>query len=337
MRKTLFKNRFKIIIFFVLFLPVMFVSLYRVDYTIVSPGFNDEVQEFVELEDPFPAEGSFHTTSVVVMNEATLIQYFIAGLNKTMTIRETPSYVQNSDPSDVRVMGRLQKDEAIQNALVVGAINSGYSINYDTDYTIYLVYNFLEEDTIEIGDKIITIDGRTDHQAALSDVVCGETAEFTVLREEEELTFEIEKKEDYDCKFGLIASDFNTITSSDLTYEIYETNTGGSSGGLLQSLYIFNQLTEFDYTLGLRIAGTGTIGIDGLVGSIGGIEQKIITSHLNGMDIFFVPYLSDSENDNYIRAKAQLDLLDSDMILVGVSTFDEAIEFLENYEVDNNE
>ena len=181
------------------------------------------------------------------------------------------------------------------------------------------------------------INGNEDFSQALSDVVCGETAVFTVTREEETLEFSILKKADYDCRFGFIASDFNSIIDSDLTYTIYDSNTGGSSGGLIQALFIFNQLTEFDYTLGLKIAGTGTIDIDGSVGSIGGIEQKIITSHLNGMDIFFVPHLSDRESDNYIRAKAQLDLLNSDMILVPVASFEEAIDYLENYEVTANE
>ncbi len=334
MKQTFKNHSITIIIFFAFFIPLMYVSLSRVEYTIVSPGFNDKVESFVELNDPYPSEGAFHTTSVMVMDRATILQYYIAEFDVTMSTRETPSYVKETDPSDVRIMSRLQKDEAIQNALVVGAINSGYNITYETDFTVYLIYNYMEEDTLEVGDKIQSVNGSTDFTTAFDDVVCGETAEFIIHRDDEELTFQIEKKEDYDCRFGLVAKDFNTITDANLEYEIYDTNTGGSSGGLIQALFIYNQLMEFDYTLGLQIAGTGTIDIEGNVGSIGGIEQKIITSHVNGMDIFFVPHLSDSEYDNYIRAKAQLELLNSDMILVPVATFQEAIEFLENYEVE---
>ena len=40
------------------------------------------------------------------------------------------------------------------------------------------------------------------------------------------------------------------------------------------------KLTDFDYTRGLKICGTGTININGIVGEIGGIKQKIHTAHI---------------------------------------------------------
>ena len=50
----------------------------------------------------------------------------------------------------------------------------------------------------------------------------------------------------------------------------------GPSGGLITTLEIYNQLTEKDLTGGYQIAGTGTIELDGTIGTIGGVEHKLL-------------------------------------------------------------
>lgn len=95
----------------------------------------------------------------------------------------------------------------------------------------------------------------------------------------------------------------------------------------MQSLFIYNQLTSFDHTLGLKIGGTGTIKVDGTVGAIGGIDQKIYTSAMNNVDIFFAP-LAGNNYDNALKA---FEHTNSDMIIVGVDTFDDAVNYLQNY------
>ena len=90
----------------------------------------------------------------------------------------------------------------------------------------------------------------------------------------------------------------------------------------MQALAIYNQLTEFDYTRGLKICGTGTININGTVGEIGGIKQKIYTADICNVDIFLCP------EANYDEAKEAYDKLNTKMKLVKVSNFDEAIGYL---------
>ena len=100
----------------------------------------------------------------------------------------------------------------------------------------------------------------------------------------------------------------------------------------MQALFVYNELIETDLAQGLKVAGTGTISLDGSVGYIGGIEQKIITASINNIDIFFVPHLSDSHNDNYIEALKVYNTLETDMILVGITSFQDAVDYLLNYE-----
>jgi PDZ domain-containing protein len=228
-------------------------------------------------------------------------------------------------------MGYQQKDDSLANALVNAFELAEIEIDYTVEDLVYLIYNYMTPDTLEIGDVVVSVNGG-DIYTETSNTQCGEDAVFDIIRDGVEMSFTLTKNYFRDdlCGFGVYINPFTTIHSSALSYEVNRNHTSGSSGGLLQSLYIFNLVTPNDMTGGNKIAGTGTIDAYGNVGRIGGIDQKIITSALNGIDIFFVPYLSDSETDNYIEAQAVLATLQTDMILVPVQTLDDAITYLES-------
>ncbi len=137
--------------------------------------------------------------------------------------------------------------------------------------------------------------------------------------------------DDGTCSFGMYLGYFTELLDTEVDYEIIDTDTSGPSGGLMQALYVYFNLVESDLETGLKIAGTGTIDVFGDVGYIGGIRQKVITASLNNIDIFFVPHLNDDDNDDYIEALEVYNTLDTDMVLVGVSNFAEALEYLNNY------
>jgi PDZ domain-containing protein len=64
---------------------------------------------------------------------------------------------------------------------------------------------------------------------------------------------------------------------------------GGNSAGLALTLAILDLLTPGELTGGLQVAGTGTIDLEGQVGPIGGIRQKVIAARRAGMDVLLVP------------------------------------------------
>jgi PDZ domain-containing protein len=71
--------------------------------------------------------------------------------------------------------------------------------------------------------------------------------------------------------------------------EISLEKVGGPSAGLMFSLGIIDTVTPGDLTGGKHIAGTGTISPDGLVGPIGGIEQKLQGARAGGATLFLAP------------------------------------------------
>ena len=66
-------------------------------------------------------------------------------------------------------------------------------------------------------------------------------------------------------------------------------NIGGPSAGLIFALSIYDTLTAGSLTGGQDIAGTGELDSEGVVGPIGGIQQKIAGAREAGAELFLVP------------------------------------------------
>jgi PDZ domain-containing protein len=64
---------------------------------------------------------------------------------------------------------------------------------------------------------------------------------------------------------------------------------GGPSAGLAFVLEVLDVLTEGDLTGGQRVAATGTIGLDGSVGRVGGVVQKTAAAKREGVGLLLVP------------------------------------------------
>ena len=94
---------------------------------------------------------------------------------------------------------------------------------------------------------------------------------------------------------------------------------GGPSGGLAMALSIYDRLTAGSLSGKHRVAVTGTISLRGHVGEIGGIGQKARAAVDAHADTFLVPSSQAGE------AKAAVG---SDLRIIGVSTFTEALRVL---------
>ncbi|MGH3414665.1 MAG: YlbL family protein [Marmoricola sp.] len=66
-------------------------------------------------------------------------------------------------------------------------------------------------------------------------------------------------------------------------------NIGGPSAGMMFAIAVYDQLTPGSLTDGRTIAGTGEIDARGVVGEIGGIQQKIVGAQRDGAELFLVP------------------------------------------------
>lgn len=111
------------------------------------------------------------------------------------------------------------------------------------------------------------------------------------------------------------------LTEPPFPLEIEAGDVGGPSAGMMHTLAIIDTLTEGELTKGRVIAGTGTIMIDGTVGNIGGIRQKVVGAEAAGATHILVPA------GNY---EAALTAEYESIEIVPIETIDDAIDFLEN-------
>ncbi len=94
--------------------------------------------------------------------------------------------------------------------------------------------------------------------------------------------------------------------------------TGGPSAGLMFTLTVYNALSSADLTGGWKIAGTGTINLDGSVGPIGGVKQKVVAAQAVGASYFLCPA------DNFADAVS----VARGIKVVKIATVDQAVAFL---------
>jgi PDZ domain-containing protein len=82
-----------------------------------------------------------------------------------------------------------------------------------------------------------------------------------------------------------VVTGFTTPIKVDISLK----DIGGPSAGLMFALGIIDKLGPESLTGGKHIAGTGTIEVDGAVGPIGGIAEKLIGARDVGATVFLVP------------------------------------------------
>jgi Lon-like protease len=101
-------------------------------------------------------------------------------------------------------------------------------------------------------------------------------------------------------------------------------NIGGPSAGLMIALTVFDKVDPVDLAHGRRIAGTGTIALEGgQVGPIGGIQQKVLAATRQGVDVFLAPAEQLAEASKGLPPGSR-------MKLIGVDTFTQAVNALKH-------
>ncbi|MBW3070319.1 peptidase S16 [Actinomyces sp. 594] len=92
-----------------------------------------------------------------------------------------------------------------------------------------------------------------------------------------------------DSEGSLLGLSLSARADSDVDASFGLSDVGGPSAGTIFALGIIDEITPGDLTGGKDIAGTGTISIDGTVGAIGGIRQKMAGARKDGSDYFLAP------------------------------------------------
>jgi len=326
---------------------LLFTLIYRLEFEIQAPGGISDVESLIEVDyEVDDIKGSFSSTYIISFNRPTIFQFVISDFSVYNEVNIIPEYYRHYTDTETRQISFLQKMTSVDAAVMVAyqhasAVNADVQIQSESFYDVVLVAGKAEDlsnyDAIGLGDEFISMVGNddqiiTDYGSLSQYMDTGQTYAFTFENSDGQYQVDLSREDITDNRLILRAY---TLVDADSIYPQYresDSNIGGPSGGLLQTLSIYNMLVKEDLTKGYKIAGTGTIRYDGSVGYVGGIKQKIATAYVNKVDFFFIPDIDERySSHNYIEALAACEEfgIDPEGWLIPVSTVDEAIAFLE--------
>lgn len=336
-------NRRHIITLLIILVIVFFLSYYKLDYYIYQPGDIRALDGVVEVEDGSSSEGEMNLVTVRG-GQATPIYYLWAKIRPYHDIYDLEDVRPEGISQDEYMEAQLHFMESSQEAATVVAFQAAgeeITIGYDGVYVGLVMENMPAFGVLEVGDQIIEVEGvpvsSGDEVVELtSDKSIGDELQLTVLREEEEVEVSIElaplgeTPERPGMGISLV-TDRSVSHDREVTYD--SGRIGGPSAGLIFALEVYDQLTEEDVTKGYQIVATGEIDYDGSVYPIGGIDKKVVAADEAGADLFFAPNEDGREGSNYEVAKETAEDIESDMEVVPVDEFQDALEYLEGLPV----
>jgi Lon-like protease len=220
----------------------------------------------------------------------------------------------------------LEMTSSQSSAQAAGLTEAGYDVE-ETVEIISVTPNGPAAGKLESGDRLLQVDGEpvaTSNAAvkAIQDRDPGDPVTLTVQRDGDTRTVEVttEPSPD-DDSVPLVGIEVGVVPDFPftITYNV-DPAIGGPSAGAMFALAIYDKLTPGELTDGQVIAGTGEIDADGNVGSIGGIQQKILAAEGIGADLFLVP------KDNCAEA---VDADVDDVRLVEMGTLHQAVTSLD--------
>lgn len=319
-----------------------FLSAYKLPFYIYKPGDAGALNPIVEIEEGFKSTGDMHMVTVRG-GQATPIQYAVAKVLPHHEIRPIKEIRPEGVTEEQYFHVQLQMMEGSQEKAIVVAYTAAdekIDIKYNGVYVVTTIKGMPADELLKSGDRIVGMDGKTVEKS--EDLIkyvkgkqAGDTIKLDIVRGDKHLTIDVklEAFEELKDKVGIgiqLVTDRNVEVDPKVTF--LSGNIGGPSAGLMFSLEIYDQLTKKDLTSGYQIAGTGEIDYEGNVKRIGGIDKKIIAADDEGCKIFLAPNENGAEGSNYEVAKKTAEEIGSDMKVVPVDTFEEALHYLQELE-----
>ncbi len=277
----------------------------------------------------FEPEGEILLTTVAIDDSVTVIEWIESSFEPSIELRTRESVYGTRSNSEQRERNRqlmeLSKDSAVIAALEYLGVNAVDVAGVAFGETVVgaPAHGLLRSDEVivaidsepvtTLGSLLELLQVRPPGTPAMITVEHFETGELRDV----ELTLGVHPEGRAGGFIG-ISEVYEHVHFHPLPFEIgiSSGSVGGPSAGLAFSLAIIDLLTPGELTGGRRVAVTGSIGIDGTVGGVGGVAQKVATAADAGAELFLVP------------VESQIPTPDYDMSVVAVRSLNDALEAL---------
>ena len=258
----------------------------------------------------YPAEGALRMTTVSVSGcpgyPVTLFDVVGAWLSPNKTILERDQVCPPSlSQQDVEETNQAQMTSSQNTAVVAALMETGMATRMVL--TVEGTGPDQTEGLLQKGDVLTSITPAggqatptttyTALRELLTTIPAGTAVELGIERDGEPMTVSLttitppdaNSDGSPDSEGSLLGVYLSAEADSDIEATFGLSKVGGPSAGSMFALGIVDELTPGDLTGGKDIAGTGTIALDGSIGPIGGIEQKMAGAKTDGSGYFLAP------------------------------------------------
>lgn len=327
--KKFIKRNYKSLIFYIV---LCIIFLWPLNYYIIVGGGISEVGNRIEVENSYKSKGSFSLAYVSEIKGtiATYLLSYVMSDWKRVKMSDY-TYYDEEDKKDIEFRGKIDllnsNDFAIKNAYLKA--KKSYIVS-DTNLYVYLV-DKNSKNNFKVGDKILEVDGvkinnTDDYKEIIENHGISDVLDVVVERNKKKKTIKTKiysNEEDNRKITGIYINSINTYQTNPKVNIKFKNSESGASGGLIETLDIYNKLVKEDITKGKKIAGTGEIDSLGNILSIGEVKYKLLGAVKEKADIFIVPNGENYKTCMKVKKEKKLKIK-----IIGVSTFDEAIEKL---------
>lgn len=283
-----------------------------------------QVNKEVDLESRNP-DGRLYLTTVFVTTPrskvfgAEIIDAWIRG-DATVYPRSA-IYPEGGDPAEIRNQEKFEMTNSQQYAIYNALRYLGIDVKTHAK-VIGILKQSDARGKLKVNDIVRSVDGKeVTTSAQVVELVrkkkSGQSLSMRVERDGKVIdipAIELIENEKGSAIGIFLGMDFK----SPVPVSIDIKRTGGPSAGLIFTLGIIEKMTSEDLIRGRKIAGTGTIDLEGRIGAIGGIESKLIGAARIGATIFLAP-VSNCGDIKHVPDGLQV---------IPVATLKEAIEVL---------
>jgi Lon-like protease len=294
-------------------------------YYAVGPGPAREVVPLIAVEDHPTYDSGRLVMTTVAFQKVTGLTAMLAWLDPNETVvGQDVLYPPGLTVAQERERSLSQMDTSkIAATSVVLHRLTNYPDDHGEGVLIETVFQKCPaEGELFAGDLVGSIDGTPiddveDASRAIGSVAPGDPLTFHISAGGEQHDVTVTRGECPGADRPVVG--ISMVNSFPFGVEISSGDVGGPSAGMMYALGLYDLLTPGDLTDGRLIAGTGTMELDGSIGPIGGIADKIVAAHSVGAQVFLVPK-DDLAEARTVDAGA--------MQLISVGSFDDALKAL---------
>lgn len=280
----------------------------RLPYYVMSPGSSRPTEELISVTgaETYETDGAIDFLTVS-LRQATPIEALAAWVNPDLDLTPEEDILGKQTPDQNRDLNLRLMSDSKDAAQYQALTRLGYAVESNgTGAVIAAVVEGGPSASVLVpGDVIVAVNGTPISFSQELINVISVTAPGTAItlkvepfdpqrdgaRPAREVEVVIGARESDPSKGFLGVSTFTRDLSFTFPVQIVidSGRVGGPSAGLAFTLGILDVMTPGSLTGGLKVSSTGTIALDGTVGPIGGMHQKVMASRRAGVDLMLVP------------------------------------------------